>query len=229
MGAEILKLDSTLAAPSSLELNVTSLESVKAGLKKYAPKTVLHLAAATNPPDHEKNPALGLEVNIIGTANVALACARAGIRLVYTSSDYLYSGPGPHKENEPVRAPNNFYLSKLGGECAARLCPNSLILRLSFGPAPFPWEKVYKGQWVSKLYVSEAAPLVLAAAKTSATGIMNLGGPKTTLEDYARRTRKDIGVIDKPEWVPEDLSLDVSRMKEVLGIADEQQLIKLLQ
>src|SRR3989338_6553998 len=101
-----------------------------------------------------------------------------------------------------------------------------LILRLSFGPAPFPWEKVYEGQWNSKLYVDEMAPLVLAAAQSDATGIMNIGGPRATLEAYARRTKSDIQTIPKPDWVPADTSLDLTRMQSILDISDLNSLLK---
>jgi dTDP-4-dehydrorhamnose reductase len=226
LGGEIMKLDNSLTAPPQEELDITNLESVEKGLQKYKPDVVLHLAAATNPPQHEKNPGLGLEVNVFGTTNVALACSRKKIRLVYTSSDYLYAGAGPHQEDEALKAPNNFYLSKLAGECAVRLCPDSLVLRLSFGPAPFPYEKVYEGQYCSKLYVDEMAPLVLLAAKSKSVGVMNLGGPRTSLEAYAKRTKKDIMTIPKPAWVPADLSLDLSRMKQEFNITDENFLLK---
>ena len=227
LGSEILKLDSTLIAPPLEELDITLPQTIEAAFAKYRPDTVLHLAAATNPPEHDKNPLLGLKINVVGTANIALASMQSGIRLVYTSSDYLYSGKGPHREDEALKAPSNFYLSKLAGECAVRLCPRYLILRLSFGPRPFPWKEVYEGQMVNKLYVDEMAPLVLAAVKSEALGIMNLGGPVTSLEAYAKRTKKDITTISKPEWVPDDLSLDLSRMKEILKISDENSLLKI--
>ena len=226
MGREILKLDETLAGPTRAEFDITSMESVRSALEKYRPQTVLHLAAATSPPEHNENPEIGIKTNVIGTANVAMACLEKGIRLVFTSSDYLYSGAGPHKEEEPLEALNNFYLSKLAGECAVRICPNSLVLRLSFGPVTFPWEKVYEGQYNSKLYVDEIAPLVLAAAKSSVTGIMNIGGPRTSLEEYAGRTKKGIQTILKPDWVPKDTSLDLTKMQAELGIKDLKKLLK---
>ena len=226
LGKEVLKLDSSLVAPLRAEMDITSLDSIQAALKKYQPDIVLHLAAATKPPEHEKDPELGIVANIVGTANVARACIRVGIRLVYTCTDYVYVGPGPHKETEAILPPYNFGWSKLGGEAAVRMVPNSLVLRLSFGPVPFPWEKVYADQWNSKLYVDEMAPVVLAAARSSATGVMNIGGPRTTLEAYARRTRPDLQTIPKPDWVPGDTSLELTKMKTVLGIADETQLLK---
>ncbi len=226
LGTEIQKLDSQLIAPPHAELDITNSVSVNAVIEKYNPDIILHLAAATKPPEHEKSPELGLTVNIIGTANLALAAHKYNKRLVYTSTDYLYVGAGPHAETDPICAPYKFAWSKLGGEAAVALLVDSLILRLSFGPVPFPWEKVYEGQWNSKLYVDEMAPLVLAAARSTATGIMNIGGPRTTLEAYARRSRADIQVIPKPEWVPTDTSLDITKMKTVLGIEDERTLLK---
>ena len=187
---------------------------------------VLHCAAATKPPEHAKNPELGLTANIMGTANVALVCIRYGKKLVYTSTDYIYVGKGPHKEEEPVSSPYNFGWSKLGGECAVRLVPDHLILRLSFGPVPFPWDKVYDNQYNSKLYVDEMAPLILASAKSTVKGVMNVGGPRMSLADYAKRTKPDIQTVDTPDWVPKDTSLDVSKMKLELNISDEKLLLK---
>lgn len=226
LGTEIRKLDSALIAPGHKELDIVSYESVKKALEKYQPETVLHLAAATKPHEHEKDPAWGIATNIVGTANVARVCHELGIRMVYTSTDYVYVGKGPHTEEEPVRPPYAFGWSKLGGEAAVIMLKNSLVLRLSFGPVPFPWEKVYEGQWNSKLYVDEMVPLVLAAAQCHATGIMNIGGPRTTLAEYAKRTRKDIQTIPKPDWVPADTSLDLTKMQKELGIADLYSLLK---
>ena len=225
-GGKILKLDPAIIAPPRSETDITDFDSVFSVLKKYGPDVVLHLAAATKPPEHEKNPELGLVVNIMGTANLALACLRLGKKLVYTSTDYLYIGKGPHKETEPVLPPYRFGWSKLGGECAVSMLPKFLILRLSFGPVPFPWDKVYDNQYNSKLYVDEMAPLVIAAAKSDATGIMNLGGIRTSLADYARRTKPNVETIPTPDWVPADTSLDITKMKTELGITDESSLLR---
>lgn len=226
LGTEIRKLYASLIAPTADELDVTKPPTIEAAIKKYQPDVILHLAAMTKPPEHDKDPIPGLAVNVIGTANMAIACQQSKVKLVYTSSDYVYAGPGPHREAEPVSSPYRFGWSKLGGEFAVRMVDQHLILRLSFGPVPFPWDKVYEGQWNSKLYVDEMAPLVLAAAQSAATGILNIGGPRDTLEAYARRTRPDITTIPKPDWVPADTSLDLSQMKAALGIADERSLLK---
>lgn len=226
LGREMLKLESHLIAPAHGQLDITQPASIKEAILFHCPDAVLHLAADTKTAEHQTHPQNGLQVNIIGTANIALACLEKKIRLVYTSTDYLYQGQGPHKEEEPVRAPYHFAWSKLGGEAAVAMCPGSLILRLSFGPAPFPWENVYEGQLNSKLYVDEIAPLVLGAVQSTVCGILNIGGPRTTLEAHAKRTRPDIQTIPCPPWVPKDTSLDIVKMKQALGILDENKLLK---
>lgn len=226
LGTEIRKLDQKIICPTHEELDVTDLESVTYALKNHVPDVVLHLAAYTKPLEHTNNPDPGILVNIIGTANVALACHRLGIRLVYTSTDYLYVGKGPHKEDEPILPPYKFGWSKLGGECAVRMLDDSLILRLSFGTVPYQWDKVYKDQYNSKLYVDEIAPLVLAVTKCQIKGVINIGGPRTSLEEYARRSKPNIDTIPKPDWTPEDTSLDITRMKEELNISNEFDILK---
>lgn len=219
LGKEILKLDPKIMAPPQHELDVTDLKTIKDAIKKYRPDRVLHLAAANKPPQHESDPEPGLKVNIMGTANVCLACHQAGLKLIYASTDYVYTGTGPHKESEALLPPSKFAWSKLGGEAAVRMLPKFLILRLDFGPKPFPWKNVYKSQYVSKLYAVEMAPLVLAAAKSKAVGVMNLGGPKISLEEYAKKTRPKITTIPKPGWVPKDTSMDLTKMKKAIKIS----------
>jgi len=64
------------------------------------------------------------------------------------------------------------------------------------------------------------------AVKSNVQGVMNLGGPRMTLEAYARRTKPDIETIPKPDWVPSDTSMDLTKMKKELNIVDEKSLLK---
>lgn len=226
LGSEILKLDSTIFAPVRKEFDITQRDEMRKVFQRYSPDVVLHLAAATKPPEHEKSPVAGIEINIIGTANLALLCHEYGAKLVYVSTDYVYSGEGPHSEDDSIKCPSRFIWSKLGGESAVSMLHEYLILRLSFGPVPFPWEKVYDNQLSSKLYVDEIAPLILGIAKSNATGIINVGGPRMSLHEYAKRTVPDIVSIPTPNWVPRDTSLDISQMKNILGISDESKILK---
>lgn len=223
LGREIRKLDMSIHFPSHSQMDIMDIISIEKEIISFQPDTILHLAADTNCQDHTKHPQLGMNTNIIGTTNVALACLEFGVRLVYTSTDYVYRGPGPHYEDEAIFPTYKFGWSKLGGEAAVSMCHDSLILRLSFGPRPFPWERVYDEQINSKLYVDEIAPLVLLATKSQETGIMNIGGPRTTLLEYARRSRPDIETIPRPGWAPHDTSLNLDKMNRMLNSNKEKQ------
>lgn len=218
MGREIRKLDPKIIAPARKELDITNPKSIQKAVKKYKPDAILHLAAANNPPEHETDPIPGLRVNLIGTANLCLACAESDIKLIYASTDYVYTGKGPHKEDEALLPPSRFAWSKLGGECAVRMLKKFLIIRLDFGPSPFPWKKVYKNQFVSKLYAADMADLVLKVVESKTEGVINLGGPKISLEKYARITRPDIKTIPKPDWIQKDTSMDINKLKKALKL-----------
>lgn len=218
LGTEILKLEPNIIAPTRKLLDITNIKSIEKAIKKYKPDVILHLAAANKPPEHEKDPEPGLTVNIIGTANLCLVCHRANLKLIYTSTDFVYTGKGPHKEGEALLPPSKFAWSKLGGECAVQMLKKFLILRLDFGPTPFPWKKVYQDKYVSKLYVTEMALLVLKTTKSDTLGVMNLGGPKISLEEYARKTQPDIETISKPDWVPKDSSMDITKLEKILKL-----------
>lgn len=213
LGKYILKLDKKIIAPSHALFNIDDLNSVYRGIKKYQPDVVLHLAAETNPPAHDDNPNLGIITNIIGTAYLAAVCWAFKIKLIYLSTDYVYCGKGPHKENESVCMPSNFVKSKLGGECAVSMLNDYLIIRCSFGPYPFPYERVYDDQKNSKMYVNEIAPLILKAAKSKLTGIVNIGSSGQSLYQYAKRTKPGIKKIKTPKWIPRDTRLNLKKWK----------------
>lgn len=209
LGREILKIDKDIDGLDRSMLDVTSDSSIGRVIDFLKPDCILHLAANTD------TSASDIATNILGTGELALACKHYNIRLVYTSTDYVYWGRGPHHEDEAVNPTYNFAWSKLGGECAVRQVPNHLILRLSFGPRPFPHDKVYADQLNSKLYVDEIAPMVIKATKSSATGVMNIGGAPRTLEEYARETVPNIETIPRPEHVPFDTSMVIKRFQKL--------------
>ena len=87
------------------------------------------------------------------------------------------------------------------------------------GPRPFPWPNVFDDQINSRIYFDEAAPLILAATKSNLTGILNLGGPRSTMVEHAHRTNPSSIPSPRPESFPKDTSFDLTRMEEELGIS----------
>jgi len=99
-------------------LDVRSYEQVNKAVNKYKPDIVMHLAAETDVDKCELEPDHAYLTNTIGTQNVALACQKRDIIMVYISTIGVFDGnkPEPYTEfNEPN--PINVYgKSKLWGE-----------------------------------------------------------------------------------------------------------------
>jgi hypothetical protein len=97
-----------------------------------------------------------------------------------------------------------------------RLYVNSLIIRTSFGPDAFPYEKAFTDQWTSRQSVSKAAGDILRAVDSDLLGVLHIGGPRCTVLEYARgldeaRPIAGLSVADVSFAVPKDTSLDTTR------------------
>ena len=117
--------------PNKNELNIMSLNSIEKYLKKSNAKILIHLAGLSRPMvQHEKNITQSINLNIIGTSNIVIACKKLKIKLIYFSTSYIYPGDkGNYKEDDPILPVNNYAWSKLGGESAVQMYNNSLIIR----------------------------------------------------------------------------------------------------
>lgn len=122
------------------EGDITDPEVFDALLKKAAPDAVIHCAAMTAVDKCESEIDLAYRLNAYGTANVASACNRNGIRLIAISTDYVFDGDSgrPYHEFDHATGGNTIYgKSKFAGEEAVRkLCPDHVICRISwlYGP-----------------------------------------------------------------------------------------------
>jgi dTDP-4-dehydrorhamnose reductase len=223
LGTELRKLAPDLLYPSTADFNVTNYPQMEQYAKANACQQILHAAAFTSPPLVDKDPVKALEVNIVGTANVVKLCAALGARLVYVSTDYVFQGDkGRYSESDAVNPVNKYAWSKLGGECAVRLYEKALIIRTTFGPNRFPYEKAFGDQWTSRQPVSAIATKIAALLDKDAVGIVHVGGERRTVLDYARsldpaRAIGEISVKDVAFRVPVDTSLNCERYNAIVG------------
>lgn len=100
-----------------------------------APQVVIHAAAYTQVDRAEQEPDLAMAVNADGTERVARAAAKAGARLIYLSTDYVFDGKKgrPYEEMDEPNPLGAYGRSKLEGERRALAgCPNTLIVRTSW-------------------------------------------------------------------------------------------------
>jgi len=103
---------------TTLPLELTDYESVKAVIEESKPNEVYHLAAISHIPTSWKNPHLTFSVNVIGSLNLlcALREARREVRFLAVSSAEVYGSPLadelPVTESAPLCPENPYAASK---------------------------------------------------------------------------------------------------------------------
>jgi dTDP-4-dehydrorhamnose reductase len=120
------------------DLDVTDAEAVRAAVRRSRPDAVVQCAAYTRVDDAERDETAALRVNAEATAFLAQACAEAGARLVYPSTDYVFDGTAtePYRPDASASPINAYGRSKLAGEHAALESAAALVVRTSwlYGP-----------------------------------------------------------------------------------------------
>jgi len=175
---------------SKREMDITNEEQVSNVIKKYMmmpdfPKYIIHTAALTKPMDiNDKNPITSVDVNIVGTANIAKICHKYGIKFIYISTDFVYNN-GLCNEESSLKPINSYGWSKLGGECVAHVVPNSLILRCSLCNIPFRHKVAFNNIYRTSITHKDAAKLILKVKDE--TGIINIGGPVQTVYNFVKK------------------------------------------
>jgi dTDP-4-dehydrorhamnose reductase len=214
LGGEMKKLLPGALFPTSAEFNVTQYASLEDYLRGKDVKLVVHAAAFTSPPKVDREPLRAVEVNVIGTAHLVKLCGTHGLKLIYISTDYVFPGDrGHYAEDDAVLPVNKYAWSKLGGECAVRLLDDALIVRTSFGPNAFPYDKAFIDQWTSRESVAQIARKIASLLDCDLRGVIHLGGSRRTVYDYARslspeKEIKKISIREMPFVVPGDTSLN---------------------
>ncbi|MDO4326266.1 MAG: NAD(P)-dependent oxidoreductase [bacterium] len=138
LGARILRRfqeNHCCIAPSHRELDICDVAQCVQVIQAAQPDWVIHVAAVSDVGECERNPECSYQVNVLGTENLAKACAAAGSRMLFMSSDQVYGGNQtvlPNREEEVC--PINVYgRQKLLAEQKMRaILPDSIALRLSW-------------------------------------------------------------------------------------------------
>ena len=108
-----------------IQLDITDEKAVHEVITKVNPDAVIHCAAwtAVDAAEDEENKPKVYEINVLGTKYIAEACKEIDCKMIYISTDYVFSGEGtePWKPDCEDFAPLNYYgETKLQGEFAVR-------------------------------------------------------------------------------------------------------------
>jgi len=221
LGSEFKKQIPNIIFTGRDEFDITDFNMMDSFLSTNKIELIIHAAAFTSPPKVEQDPMKAIDANIIGTANIVKLSMKYSIKLIYISTDYVFDGEkGNYKEDDPVNPVNKYAISKLGGECAVRMYNNSLIIRTSFGPNIFPYEKAFIDQWTSRESVTEITKKIIRLMESDLTGFIHIGGERRTVFEYAKSLdkSKDIKELSLNEVnfsAPRDTSLDCTKYKKL--------------
>ena len=129
---------SDITESADIKLDITDKNAVETVLNKIQPDAVIHCAAwtAVDAAEDEENKDQVFAVNVTGTKNISEVCKDLDCKMLYISTDYVFSGQG----TEPWRTdcidfmPLNYYgQTKLQGEYAvAKILKKFFIVRIAW-------------------------------------------------------------------------------------------------
>lgn len=121
-----------------VQMDITDAETVKRVIGGVRPDAVIHCAAwtAVDLAEDEDKRETVFAINARGTASIAEVCKKLDCKMIYISTDYVFSGRGtkPWQPDSKDYEPLNVYgASKLEGELAvARALEKYFIVRIAW-------------------------------------------------------------------------------------------------
>lgn len=111
-----------------------SQDALSALMREHEFNLVIHAAGMTDVDACEQNPEEAQKVNAHLSRDVAAACRASGVKLVHISTDHLFNGFEPKRDELALASPLNEYArSKLFAEqLVMGACPDALIIRTNF-------------------------------------------------------------------------------------------------
>jgi dTDP-4-dehydrorhamnose reductase len=141
-------------------------------------------------------------------------------KLVHISTDYLYSNSksGASEEDVPVHCANWYGYTKLLGDGYVQIRLNNyLIIRCSFKPNPFPYDKALVCQVGNFDWTYVIAKSICNLIDKNAVGIYNVGTQPKTIYELVKYSREVEPMYEKiHETMPTDITMNCSKMRELL-------------
>jgi len=231
------------------QVDLIDADQVNEVLDATMPEVIVNLAALTNVDECERNPQLAYLANVRIVENLAMWIRNRDhvCHLVQISTDQVYDGRGPHKEDNIILS-NYYGFSKYAGELAAITVPSTIVRTNFFGPSQCPVRQSLSDWLVQSLNQSEPitvfddvrfSPLSLQRLVEllellivkRERGVFNIGSKEgMSKADFAFTLAEALGlpikymsrgVSDKINLVayrPKDMRMDSSRFENIFGV-----------
>jgi len=131
-GIEITGLCFSRPVEGLVQMDITDNDAMDKLIASTKPNLIIHSAAQRFPDQMEKEPEKSWKLNVDTTQHLAQTTKANGARLIYISTDYVFSGDNPPYSAETEGNPTNVYgKSKLEGEKVVLAAdPNHCVLRV---------------------------------------------------------------------------------------------------
>jgi dTDP-4-dehydrorhamnose reductase len=159
--------------------------------------------------------------NYSGVANLVEFCNEQQVKLVQISTDYLYTGSASNaaEGDVPVHGNNWYCYTKLLADGYVQLRSNDyLLIRCTHKPTPFPYERAWTDQTGNFDYVDTIGGLIIQLIKKGSSGVFNVGTEQKSIHDLAVLTNPSVLSTHRPPGAPGDVTMDVSKLKDELGL-----------
>jgi dTDP-4-dehydrorhamnose reductase len=116
------------------DMDITNQGIIDKTFTEFKPDFLVHGAAYTNVDGCEENPEIAEAVNAKGTENLAKACQKHDVKMIYISTDYVFDGTKtePYTEEDKPNPQSVYGKTKLAGEEATKTVNTWWILRTSW-------------------------------------------------------------------------------------------------
>ncbi|MNB79805.1 dTDP-4-dehydrorhamnose reductase [compost metagenome] len=187
------------------EMDITDIDQCAKVIGEFEPETVIHCAAHTAVDAAESDVDAAYLLNAVGTRNVVLAAEKAGAKIVYISTDYVFSGESsmPYFEYDNTDPKSIYGKSKRAGEVLVQtLSSKYFIVRTSWVYGKYgnnfvktmlklglekPMLQVVNDQNGSPTYTVDLANFLLELIQTAKYGIYHASNTETcTWYEFAK-------------------------------------------
>jgi dTDP-4-dehydrorhamnose reductase len=178
-------------------VDLTDAGATASALAAADPEVILHAAAMSRVEEVRRDPARAHAVNVEATGRLAQWCAERSRRLVYTSSDLVFSGSRAwNREDDPAAPILAYGRTKRAAEPLVLAAPRDLVVRLSllYGPTrsgrPAYYDNAvaalrrgepqtfFEDEFRTPLDLTTAALALVRLAATEARGVVHVAGPE---------------------------------------------------
>jgi dTDP-4-dehydrorhamnose reductase len=197
LGSALVRLLGAGTGVAHAEASVTDRDAIDQLIRRRRPEIVFHCAAYNAVDRAETERDVAFAVNAEGPANIALACTRAGARLVHFSTNFVFDGAleRPYVELDDAAPLSAYGSSKFEGEKRVLdVLPGALVIRTAalFGDTgsgikggSFPERilgramageplRVVADQRVNPTYAGDLAPAAIALAESALEGVVHV-------------------------------------------------------